>query len=94
MKRINNRHRLSLLMTALLATASATAGAPWSIDWWSLDGGGEVFTEGGDWQLSGTIGQWDSTAASQAGGGAWQVTGGFWSIAVTGTENLFRDGFE
>ena len=94
MKKITNIRRASLLLAALLVQASASAGAPWTIDWWTVDGGGEVFTAGGDWQLSGTIGQWDSTAHSQVGGGAWQISGGFWSIAVTGSDEVFRDGFE
>jgi len=82
-----------VFLLAALA-ASASAGTPWTIDWWTLDGGGEVFTTGGDWALSGTIGQWDGTAHTSAAGGAWEVTGGFWAIAVTDSDHLFKDEFE
>ena len=82
-----------VLAIALLA-APAWAGTPWTLEWWTLDGGGEVFTSGGGWELSGTLGQWDSTSHSQSSGGAWEVTGGFWAISVTGSDHLFRDDFE
>lgn len=94
MKPINKLRQASIVLAALLVTAPVSAGVPWTIDWWTLDGGGEVFTTGGDWQLSATVGQWDSTAHTQASGGAWQLTGGFWAIAVTESDQVFRDGFE
>lgn len=86
--------RGAAMLATLLLAAPALAGDPWTIDWWTLDGGGEVFTTAGDWTLSGTIGQWDGTSHTLAAGGAWEVTGGFWSIAVTESDHLFRDGFE
>lgn len=94
MKPINKLRKASIALAALLAVAPACAVTPWSIDWWTLDGGGEMFTAGGDWQLSGTIGQWDSTAHTQASGEAWQLTGGFWAITVSESDLLFNDSFE
>lgn len=81
------------LLVALLV-APAWAGAPWRIDWWTVDGGGHDRALGADWELSGTLGQWDGTARTRSSGGPWQVTGGFWSLEVSGSDYLFKDGYE
>jgi hypothetical protein len=66
---------------------------PWSIPWWSIDGGGEMFSSVGAWQLSGTFGQPDASANQELAGGPWTLTGGFW-YAVARADPLFSDGFE
>lgn len=69
-----------------------------SVDWSSVDGGGELFmadpSGSTDWEVSGTFGQWDATEAEGAKGANWEVTGGFWSLSVDQTDYLFSDGFE
>lgn len=66
-------------MTALtllaLATASASA-QTYSIDWFTIDGGGGT-SSGGAYSLNGTIGQPDAGVMS---GGVYSLTGGFWGI--------------
>ena len=62
------------------ATAAAQSGGPWVIKSSSLDGGGAV-SIGGQWKVTGTIGQLDAAAAGSAGG-AWVVQGGFWPGSV------------
>jgi len=94
MKSTADAKRAGALIAVLLAAAPAWAGAPWTVDWWTVDGGGEVFTSGGSWELSGTLGQWDGTAHTASAGGRWQLSGGFWSVSVEATDQLFRDGFE
>lgn len=95
MRKVLATRLATITLAATLLAAPAWAGAPWTIDWWTLDGGGEVFTFGGDWALSGTIGQWDATAHTHATGGAWALTGGFWAVSVaTESDNLFKDSFE
>ncbi len=80
----------SLLSVSLLVSAQE-----WSIDWWTVDGGGEIAVEGGGWTLSGTLGQWDASAQPSHSGGPWELTGGFWAVAAgAGSEEIFRDGFE
>jgi len=64
--------KLSLL-SLLIATASASA--QYSINWFTLDGGGGQ-SSGGDYTLTGTIGQPDAATSS---GGAYTLQGGFWS---------------
>ena len=41
----------------------------------TIDGGGVMFSKGGDLELSGTIGQPDAGVLT---GGAFELTGGFW----------------
>jgi hypothetical protein len=63
---------------ALIATTAVVAD-DFSLDWWTVDGGGEMFTtDGGDFELSGTIGQPDANATVMTGGD-FELTGGFWS---------------
>jgi hypothetical protein len=60
---------------ALALACSACAGE-FSLDWWTLDGGGGTCT-GGVYTVSGTIGQPDAGAMS---GGNYTLQGGFWSL--------------
>lgn len=85
-----------LCFALLLAAADhAWAGDEWEIDWYTIDGGGEVLTAGGEWALSGTIGQWDASETHQLTGGPWQLTGGFWGLTLEQLADvLFRDRFE
>ena len=81
-----------LLMAAGLAHAQ-----DYSIDWYTIDSGGVMQSESGDgqWQLSGTIGQWDATEARASSGGGWDLTGGFWGLTLEELADLlFRDRFE
>ena len=59
--------RLTLVMIVACATTSVVA-QDLNVDWWTVDGGGEMFTTGGDYELSGTIGQPDANATVMAGG--------------------------
>src|SRR2546427_9756944 len=68
----------SLKITLLLfAVTSTTALAQsYSIDWFTIDGGGGTST-GGVYSVSGTIGQPD---AGKMSGGNFTLDGGFWGI--------------
>lgn len=94
MKTATKKYRASIIAAALLIAMPAWGGAPWTIDWWTIDGGGEIFTTGGPWGLSGTVGQWDGTVDAAASGGSWELTGGFWSVSAGDSDHLFKDGFE
>ena len=50
----------------------------------TIDGGGEVFGTGGEFELSGTIGQPD---AGRMGSGEFELTGGFWFAVGAGDCN-------
>jgi len=63
---------------ALLGLVGLAAAQNSSIDWHTLDGGGGT-SSGGQFSLSGTIGQADADARPMTGGG-FSLTGGFWSL--------------
>lgn len=73
---------LSLLLlvigVALLGIGSASALAGYTLDWWTVDGGGTTFSAGGSYSLGGTIGQPDAGTSS---GGTYTLVGGFWGGA-------------
>ena len=46
-----------------------------SLEWWTVDGGGQTASQGGGYELGGTIGQPDAGVLS---GGEYSVGGGFW----------------
>lgn len=78
MKRYKWFFSLSLLVIAgaLLGVVSASALAPvYTLDWWTVDGGGATSITGGNYSLGGTIGQPD---AGTTGGGTYTLAGGFW----------------
>ena len=68
---------LLLSLCALRAPAQS-----YSIDWYTVDGGGGTST-GGVYSISGTIGQHD--AGGPMTGGNYSVTGGFWALFAVQT---------
>jgi len=64
---------LLLLFTVYGAMAAGAAG--FTIPWWTVDAGGGQ-SSGGDYAVSGTIGQPDSGSTA---GGQYAVNGGFWN---------------
>src|SRR5262245_53733305 len=73
--RINRLVILAAAAVALLAFVKPAAAQPFSIDWYTIDGGGAMNTTGGSFTLSGTIGQPDAGTMS---GGSFTLNGGFW----------------
>jgi len=71
-----------LLFTTGLALASRALAQSYSIDWFTIDGGGGTST-GGVFAISGTIGQPD--AGGPMSGGNFSLTGGFWSLNAVQT---------
>lgn len=68
-----------IISTLSLIVAAATALAQsYSIDWFTIDGGGGTST-GGVYSISGTIGQPDAGVAS---GGNYSLIGGFWGAVI------------
>jgi len=66
--------------------------ADFSIDWYTIDGGGGA-SAGGPFSLMGTIGQHDASPVP-AQGGLFTLAGGFWGGGVHISDEFFRDGFE
>ena len=61
-------------MVSICVTLTVTALGDYSIDWYTIDGGGGTST-GGPYVLSGTVGQAD---AGRSSGGDYVLGGGFW----------------
>ncbi|MFW5816741.1 MAG: hypothetical protein ACOCVP_07765, partial [Wenzhouxiangella sp.] len=58
-------------------------------------GGGVIESSGGDWTLSGTIGQWEATEARALSAGSWRLTGGFWASSLEALgDAIFQDRFQ
>ena len=66
------------MFVAGLFSASAQT---YSIDWFTIDGGGGTST-GGVYSVNGTVGQPDAGQAMS--GGSFSLTGGFWSLLSAG----------
>ena len=62
------------ILVSILVFIIANAFSDYSIEWYTVDGGGGT-SSGGSYQLTGTIGQPD---AGYHGGGPYEVLGGFW----------------
>ncbi len=85
-----NKWLFSLLLLviagALLGVVSASALAPsYTLDWWTVDGGGATFNTGGSYSLGATIGQPDAGTSS---GGSYTLAGGFWGGAAAGAHTI------
>ena len=71
-----------LLFTTGLALATRALAQSYSIDWFTIDGGGGTSTSG-VFSVSGTIGQPD--AGGPMSGGQFSLIGGFWSLYAVQT---------
>ena len=79
---------LLIIVSAAVLISSVTvfAATGYSLDWWTVDGGGAGSSAGssstGDpYSLGGSIGQPDAGTSSSVGG-QYGLTGGFWAAAV------------
>jgi hypothetical protein len=73
----------AVLLAVLLLSAVCTYAQNFSLDWFTIDGGGGT-SIGGNFSLSGTIGQPDASAQPMTGGG-FSLSGGFWSLFAVQT---------
>ena len=73
------------LLTAIVHSVLASSGGDYTLDWYTIEGGGGSST-GGGYSLSGTIGQPDAGALS---GGNYGLSGGFWGGMMEALHELF-----
>ncbi len=66
----------TLMLFLIIPLGLVTAG-DFEIEWYTVDGGGEMRSSGGDFELSGTIGQPDTDEMS---GGPYTWDGGIWAV--------------
>jgi hypothetical protein len=76
-----------MALGVILLTGLASAVADYTIAWYSVDGGSSVCT-GGDYALSGSLGQAEATETS---GGTYTLTGGFWIGCIPGDSDCDGD---
>ena len=81
-----HKHIMSPLLACLTILVSMLFAAPamaqvYEIDWYTIDGGGAMYTFGGSYELSGTIGQYDASTGPLAGG-SYELAGGFWAATA------------
>ncbi len=69
----------SVLCAVGFLVATAAVASDFDLSWHTVDGGGDMFTTGGNLELSGTIGQPDANELVMTGG-SYALTGGFWAI--------------
>ena len=75
------KNRTHLITLAALGTLpgvvlAGPSGGSFEITWYTIDAGGVHSAAGGDFELSGTVGQPD--AGGPMTGGSFSLTGGFW----------------
>ena len=78
-----------LLLTALLVAPVvflATA-QTYSVDWHKISAGGGT-SSGGNFSVSGTIGQAEASENNAVSGGNYSLTGGFWALTAIQTPGL------
>src|SRR6266446_8892605 len=73
---IPDNMKMFLALSFLLAFIPLSRAQQYSIDWYTIDGGGGTST-GGVYSVSGTIGQPDAGTMS---GGNYSLAGGFWGL--------------
>jgi hypothetical protein len=71
-----NRATAQVLLLLVITWGPLALADDFTIDWWTIDSGGEIWSTGGDFELGGTIGQPDAGTMT---GGAFELTGGSWA---------------
>lgn len=77
----NLRTVVGIVLLGLVAGTPAL-GQDFAVDWFTVDGGGGMFSTGGNFSLGGTIGQPDAGVVMT--GGNFTLVGGFWAGATVG----------
>mgnify|MGYP001081939071 CR=1 FL=1 len=66
---------VALTLPAGRLSADVAAGPVYTLDWWTVDGGGQTGGDGSGYDLQGTAGQPDAALWK---GGHYTLAGGFW----------------
>jgi hypothetical protein len=77
---------------ALLLTTATTASAQFTMNWYTVDGGGHTFSTGGTFSLGATIGQHDAGTTMSGGSFTLVGGGGFWGGVIPCPADLDGDG--
>lgn len=80
---------LAFMITMFAGGVALAAGPVYEMNSWTVDGGGAIVSEGGNFKLGGSIGQPDAGAMS---GGDFKLGGGFWgggALSSTSPSNVY-----
>jgi len=76
-----------IIASTLLFFVSASALDGVSLDWWTVDNGSAIYSEGGSYSLAGSLGQSDGGVSR---GGDYALFGGFWGGGQIATHDLIQ----
>jgi hypothetical protein len=88
---LRKQQALAILTLSALGGGTLASADDLTLNWWTLDAGGEMWTTGGNFILSGTVGQPDADGVVMTGG-RFTLTGGFWAVAARVPGDLNCDG--
>ncbi len=77
------RYMTLLAPILLLVLGAISTSADHVIDWYTIDGGGQMWTSTANFELSTTFGQTDTDGSLTMRGATLSLTGGFWPISAT-----------
>ena len=86
--------KLILCLFTLLSLPTLGITEEFEITWHTINAGGEMFSTGEKWTLSGTIGQWEVETTTPKEGGSWSLSEGFWAMYAPETDLIYKDSFE
>ena len=72
--------RYTIIAAFLLAAVPTASLAQYDLGWYTIDGGGTMWSTGGSFELGGTIGQPDAQTPPVMTGGDFELVGGFWAV--------------
>jgi hypothetical protein len=87
------RRMIGIVAGSAISIASAAVLADFALDWYTADGGGGT-SGGGGYELSGTAGQPDASAAGAMSGGNITLTGGFWGVTLPACTTFVAPDFD
>ena len=74
---------LTLAVFLLPLSLTLANGPDYTLDWWTVDGGGATFSTGDGYTLGGTVGQLDAGVME---GDPYTLQGGFWPGGTAAVE--------
>ena len=80
---LKKRKTTALCSAIMLVVAGVAPAQNYDLSWYTIDGGGVMFSSGGTLELSGTIGQPDASVEVLTGGNL-ELVGGFWPVFCFG----------
>ena len=83
-----NRKSFAIGVTMSVGVTLQIFAQDFDVSWHTIDGGGEMSSSGGGFELAGTIGQPDAGVMT---GGGFEITGGFWVVPPPVTGACSRD---